>query len=706
MSSSENSQVVRFDDRRIPTPVNASPATCIPLNLAEALDLWSHAVLLFHSYEWEQAVTAHRRLIKRCENTVPLARLWFNVGVIRSHLGEYFLASEAFTKAVKIRKTLAIGWYCLGMAIFQLGDFRKAKRPFQRCLSLFDEGVTTIDYRSLGLDFILEKTRVEWNERQTFFEKAHKQMRAPMPLDTHLSLNRLPAGKIFAPTSQWAAGTGFEDGGEVALSSSISSSLTSSTLDSGSPSSPSPGKRTRNLLRKRSHRRLALGHSASRSLDQSTPPNIPNVALPASSSFESKISQPRFDQTRPTVSSSDQYKPLPPLPFVSPEALRTLHKRMNVSPSPRQGRKALPALLFPSTGKSTVTYSMETASRSSVSLEENQTASTQSLALRSVENLLEPTAARPTINSRSSSSSNVAGATSQPINLSRDKPAYSNRALPHETDQSYSKIVKINRGRDHARSHRQDRFEAIPQYHSEVLPEPAASSNFASQRYGTLELEDNLTPAPLFSSPSSRSGSKDRTPLPMPSLQTLPATRYNPRSSSLPRKPITSASPLQTLISARYDPNAPTQSGASDLPTLAPLRYQPFEPTKSTTPQQQTLKPAQYNTTAPTSPSPELPLLSSTHYNVPIPKTSPPPHLPTITSARYDPNAAPSQQPIPNPPQEEEEETNPQRIDSYAIFSLGKEAAQAALRERDENRRLQSGSETNLDKGKGRKKRG
>ncbi len=703
MSSTDNSNVVRFNDRHVPTPVNASPATYVSLNLPEALDLWSHAVLLFRSYEWEQAVTAHRRLIKRCENIVPLARLWFNVGVIRSHLGEYFLASEAFTKAVKIRSNLAIGWYCLGMAIFQLGDFRKAKRPFQRCLNLFDEGTTSINYRPLGLDFVLEKTRVEWNVRQNFFEKNHKQMRAPMPLETHLSLNRLPAGVLFEPTSNWSVGTGFEDGGEVALSSSISSSLASSTLSSGSLSSPSPGRRTRNVLRKRSKRRLALDKSAARSLEQSTPPTLAPAAPPAVSIIGSGASQSRIKPSPSKASSLDQHKPLPPLPFVSLEALNASHKRMNVSPYFHQARKALPALLVTSAGKTTATYSMETASRSNVSLAGDSDPFTQSSALRSVEDLLEPTTARPVPTSSSSSSSSVARVPkTQPIPLSRNNVTHSSRAIPYGTNDSRLKRAPSDRGRSNAHFDHEDRASPIPRSHFNLCSE---SSNIASERYGTPELENVLTPAPLFSSSGFRSGSRDREAQPFSSLQTLTAARYNPqasssRSSSLQRKPIFPASPLRTLTSARYNPNAPTRSEESQLPFLSSARYDPSQPNRMTTNVQQTLKPAQSKLETPVSTNPQLPTLPSTRYD---PKGAADPassQLPLLSSARYDPNASSSQKPDPGSSQVE---NSPQRVDSYAIFGLGKQAAQAAIRERDEEIRSQSAKGNRPGNHKGRR---
>lgn len=190
---------VCFSSSPIPTPPNAPPPTHLSLTFSEAVDLWSHSTLLFHNLEWEQSLTAHRRILRQCGATIRRACLWFNIGVIRGLLGEYFLAAEAFAKALKLEPDFAVGWHCLGISLFQLSDFRKAKRAFDKCLNSFAAEEDTIEYHAQGLDFVLERTRVDWNCRQALFEKNYKQMRAPLPLDMHMGLNRMPAGKLFEP---------------------------------------------------------------------------------------------------------------------------------------------------------------------------------------------------------------------------------------------------------------------------------------------------------------------------------------------------------------------------------------------------------------------------------------------------------------------------------------------------------------------------
>ncbi|KAI9843323.1 MAG: NADPH oxidase activator 1 [Sclerophora amabilis] len=189
---------LRFATKHLPEPPNAPPPTHIPLSPSSANSLFSHAILLFHAYDWEESIKAHRSLIRR--NTIgliPPSRLWFNIGAVRCHLGEYALAAEAFDKSVKEDPDMAVGWFCYGVALYQLEDFRRAERAFKMILAYFEDGLTEIDYRPIGLDFILPKVRVQFNVRQSMLWKLHKQVNAPRPQDW--TLNRMPAGLIFEP---------------------------------------------------------------------------------------------------------------------------------------------------------------------------------------------------------------------------------------------------------------------------------------------------------------------------------------------------------------------------------------------------------------------------------------------------------------------------------------------------------------------------
>ncbi|GME25204.1 Tetratricopeptide TPR-1 [Neofusicoccum parvum] len=73
------------------------------LSIQEAKEIWQHTVLLFKHYDWSEAVVYTQRLLRRSRHTpgINRAAVWANLGILRMHLGEYYLALEAFTKAMK-----------------------------------------------------------------------------------------------------------------------------------------------------------------------------------------------------------------------------------------------------------------------------------------------------------------------------------------------------------------------------------------------------------------------------------------------------------------------------------------------------------------------------------------------------------------------------------------------------------------------------
>ncbi|KAK5018047.1 hypothetical protein LTR16_000033 [Cryomyces antarcticus] len=190
---------VRFDLPQTPARTSGSEPIHGNLSSDEALHLWEHANLLFHNYEWEEAILEYRRIIKKTDDPLFAALISVNEGIVRCHLGEYYLASEAFARAGKYDNNLAISSFLLGIAKFELEEFRKAKRAFQTCYELIRGEVGVLDYGHSGLNFVLEKVDVERNILQSTVERNHKQHGASLPLGGHCTLNRLPAGRVFEP---------------------------------------------------------------------------------------------------------------------------------------------------------------------------------------------------------------------------------------------------------------------------------------------------------------------------------------------------------------------------------------------------------------------------------------------------------------------------------------------------------------------------
>ncbi|KAI9827674.1 MAG: hypothetical protein M1826_006237 [Phylliscum demangeonii] len=201
---SESAMPLRFASDLLPSPPNAPPP--IPgerLDAESAVQLFSHAVLLFHAYTWHASIKYHRSILRRDASSqlLPASQLWFNIGVIRGHLGEYALAVEAFDRAVAADGELAVAWFAMGIALFQLGDYRRAERRFKVCLTCIGgPDVVAVNYEAVGLRWVLVREQVEFNVRLCLAWKLHMQLKAEKP--SPCALHRIPAGLVFNP-DEW-----------------------------------------------------------------------------------------------------------------------------------------------------------------------------------------------------------------------------------------------------------------------------------------------------------------------------------------------------------------------------------------------------------------------------------------------------------------------------------------------------------------------
>lgn len=336
------SNAVPFSTANTSSPPDGQPPRHPSLTFRETIDLWSHATLLFHNFEWEQALSQHRRILRQCGPDVRKGFLWFNIGAIRGVLGEYYLAAESFAKAIKYEPDSAVSWYCLGISLFQLEAFRSAKKAFDSCLRTF-RAEEKIDYNDRGLDFVLEKTRVEWNSRQALFEKNYKKARAPLPLGRHLGINSMPAGNLFEPP-----GFGDDDG----IDKDLEATMLPETSGSAQPTQSSSAKvrqRVQTLLGREPKQSAKFEHSNARlqALDdqlsaESEPRRetiVPILAPSAAHRPQNAQLQPPNTTRIPTGSSGEDQKPLhnsstwpkrskPPtsLPFVTAKDLASANK--------------------------------------------------------------------------------------------------------------------------------------------------------------------------------------------------------------------------------------------------------------------------------------------------------------------------------------------------------------------------------------------
>ncbi len=278
MPESGNQKILHFASHHLPSPPHIppptlqspSPADPIPHSHPETLDqssanaLFSQAVLLFHTYSWHESITQHRELVKRLSSsstpvqTDPISpnhpqqpheqeawiislisKLWFNIGIIQCHLGEYASAIEAFNHSVQINSDYVMAWFCLGMVFFEVGHFRKALRRFKQCWGFFRISVVEVKkterdvtegknvteeqrtggpktktkmpvakakvklgFEKDGLRYTLVREELEYNIRLCLLWKLHKQVNSERP-PSEETLIELPPGILFEPVREY-----------------------------------------------------------------------------------------------------------------------------------------------------------------------------------------------------------------------------------------------------------------------------------------------------------------------------------------------------------------------------------------------------------------------------------------------------------------------------------------------------------------------
>ncbi|KAL9120598.1 MAG: hypothetical protein Q9187_002845 [Circinaria calcarea] len=222
----------------LPTPLLAPPLSPLDVSIR-----WYKAIESYCTFDFDASLSRHKRILRKlvsssranpssaesasetaAENRVTRAKLWFNIGITFCFVGEYYLATEALRKCTEIDKDLVVGWYALGIAMFQMRKYRSSGQAFVRCMNTMDglgidrvevdcfQMCDEVDHRTDDLSsedsasfklnkdkWTLGRLRVAWNARQAFFEKSHKAKKAFLPGKGKWSINGVPVGVLFGP---------------------------------------------------------------------------------------------------------------------------------------------------------------------------------------------------------------------------------------------------------------------------------------------------------------------------------------------------------------------------------------------------------------------------------------------------------------------------------------------------------------------------
>ncbi|KAF2767766.1 hypothetical protein EJ03DRAFT_142954 [Teratosphaeria nubilosa] len=124
----------------------------------EELDIWEHAALLYHGYDWSNAAEAFRQLSIQVSDIEAATICALNAALIQASLGEFELAAVTVEQAARMDQDLIITPYIMGIIDWELAQFIKAEACLDVCLRALNGG--DVSFADLGLDFVLYSRNV------------------------------------------------------------------------------------------------------------------------------------------------------------------------------------------------------------------------------------------------------------------------------------------------------------------------------------------------------------------------------------------------------------------------------------------------------------------------------------------------------------------------------------------------------------------
>jgi tetratricopeptide (TPR) repeat protein len=193
-------------------------------------DLWEHACLLYHNFEWQSAADTFAYLAKVSSDPIDQRIFVLNRGLIEARLGDFDLASVSFEKALLLDGDDPVAHFLLGVVSVGLEDHYAGYVHLKRTLERLPADV--LDYRTCGLDFGLSRSAVEADiERVRATLKSGKD-RAGKATLTPICLHNIPAELIFeAPSRPGSISQEEQTSGDRHESSIASKSDAKSTRD-------------------------------------------------------------------------------------------------------------------------------------------------------------------------------------------------------------------------------------------------------------------------------------------------------------------------------------------------------------------------------------------------------------------------------------------------------------------------------------------
>jgi hypothetical protein len=122
-------------------------------------DLWEHACLLYHNFEWQSAADTFAYLASLSPDPIDRHTFVLNKGLIEARLCDFDLASVSFEEAILLDVDDPIAHFLLGVVSVELEDPYAGYVHLKRTLERLPAEV--LDCRIRGLDFGLARSAVE-----------------------------------------------------------------------------------------------------------------------------------------------------------------------------------------------------------------------------------------------------------------------------------------------------------------------------------------------------------------------------------------------------------------------------------------------------------------------------------------------------------------------------------------------------------------
>ncbi|KAK5173764.1 uncharacterized protein LTR77_002445 [Saxophila tyrrhenica] len=168
--------------------VDAGEHSQLPPHL---LDIWEHAALLYHGYEWQAAADMFNILAYKVCDPLSATHCLVNAAMIQARLGDFATALSTLIAADAAGYGLLLTTFLVGLVSYELGDHVKADACFEIA---YDElRLGAIDYNYLGMNFNLDQETVHANLRAV----REARFRAQVTRSNIATMNAVPANCIF-----------------------------------------------------------------------------------------------------------------------------------------------------------------------------------------------------------------------------------------------------------------------------------------------------------------------------------------------------------------------------------------------------------------------------------------------------------------------------------------------------------------------------